>query len=245
MSMIAMPDPVIEALEGYNSTVVIVKNANEKIKERLEEILREKWSEAYDEVVEEEDIDDVDEAVKSEYLPDSKDDSFPLKSTMIIGTDLITEFSELYIQYCYGDFCDVDRACDAVEYSFAELKKEFPDIKYVGFAAFFWSDRRCGDTILFEISDGLSEEESLEMTNQIAGRMITNAVNDKSYSGGTTFIDCNEFLYKIAREYEFIDEDNKTELYDYLDEMKPYIGKEEFEKIMEIPDKCKENSEKG
>ena len=245
MSMIAMPDPIIEALEGYNSTVVIIKNANEKIKERLEEILREKWSEAYDDVVEEEDIDDVDEAVKSEYLPQSKEDSFPLKKSILDGTDLIAEFSELYIQYCYGDFCDVDHACDAVEYSFAELKKEFPDIKYVGYAAFFWSDRRCGDTILFEISDGLSEEESLEMTNQIAGRMITNAVNDKTYSGSTTFMDLSEFLYKIARECEFIDEDNKTELSDYMDEMKPYIGKEEFWKIMEILDKYKDNSEKG
>ena len=245
MEIMEMPASVTDALEGYNSTVVIVNNANEKIKNRYEEIFRERWNEAYDNVVEELDIDDVNEAVESEWLPLGKEDSFPLKGIVLDGSDLILEFSELYIQYCYGDFCDIEYSLNAFDDSFAELKEEFPEIRYVGICTFFWSDRRCGDTVYYNICDGVSNEEKLDCINQIEGRIITNAVNKKTYMGNPVFDDedDNQFLSQIKEEYEFIDEDEKENLERYFEYMRPYIGTEEYGKIAETIRKCNKESE--
>lgn len=234
-----MPESFIWALENYNSSVVVIHCSNEntsEVKEKFREILKRNWEKAYDDM--------VDEYCKGEgysednhYIPLSKEESNPL---VYLETDsfekdsIVAEFSPMLIQYCYGDFCVVYEACKAVEDSFEELKKEFPGIFYIGFAAFPWSDRRCGDVESFVITSVDSNSTAFDETiHRIVSDILAYAVNGETISGEPVDFDEDySFLSKLSEELSSLDSDDFEEIVNFLEEYYGYLDTSTFSLIV-------------
>lgn len=136
---------LVWAMENYALSTVLVQCAEEereKVKEDFKKIFEERWKQAEEDTTEEVDV-PYEEG--DGYYPGIEEGFTPLSGITDVEEGFTVRFEPILIEYCGGDFCEVQIPCDAVEKAFVELKEKHPETEYAGLIAFPWSDRRCGD----------------------------------------------------------------------------------------------------
>ena len=130
--MLNVPEPITWALESYDSSVVVIKcNGKDPVtvKENFEGIMEDIWDKTYTDFLDEYGLDEDND---NDELPLNREDSYPVVHCAVDTFDdeecVAVEFSPLYIPYCYGDFCEVSMACDAVMDAFSKLKETISEI---------------------------------------------------------------------------------------------------------------------
>lgn len=226
---------LVEALEAYNSSFVVVKCSDEQksaVKQMIKDLFFEKWCTTFQNVVE--DI-DVPYEEDDDYYPQDAESSYPLEEIFDIDEGLLLYLSPLVIYYCYGEFCYVSDPCDWLGDSLQLLKEKLPDIDYVGFVAFPWSDRRCGDVEVYSLGSVKGHEEILK---KYIGQIINFAVDNKRLFGTEDvetepwrFLDEVKDAYQTNREYET---NNNEILLRDIENLKPYLNKTVYEKLMSV-----------
>lgn len=185
-----------------------------------------------------------------EVEPDESSDYYPLGADECAPTFLINEwpstgekdarivcFGPLYIQYCYGDFCEVNGACEAIDNALAGMVEEFPDAEYVGYIQFPWSDRRCGDIVSYSV---YSDKTLVEKPHRYLGIILENAVHNKDAAGEEIpVIEGFSFLEKLKEETEGNEDWDETR--ETVEELREYLSDDTAEKIL----KCVKEGEEA
>ena len=230
---------LIWALEDLNASFIAIKSKDaENAAACFIEKAHEEMKKAFENLVEEldEDPDENDGYYPlgaDECAPEFIVNKFPAEN----GKDVrIVQFGPLYIQYCYGDFCEVNGACDAIDNAISRMAKEYPDAEYVGYIQFPWSDRRCGDIESYEI---FSDKSLTEKPHWFLGTILENAVNDK-YASGEDIPDEENFpfLEKLREEVEGNEDWDETR--ETIEALREYLSDDAAEKLLECVEEGEE-----
>lgn len=216
-------DILISACEYFAlSTILVktneVKNVNNQIIiQDYIEILNKYWERAEKETIE--DI-DVEYEEGSDYYPSIGETPLRYITELSDESGFTLRFDPILIPYCYGDFCELQYPNEALIDSIKELKTKYPDIKYIAYIAFPWSDRRCGDIDIYFLNGGLEEKDILPH--------VWNVV-DSSYTD-------EDFQEIVTCEAEGLDEDSMNVFFTNLSDAykNKYISAECFETIMNL-----------
>lgn len=144
------PTSLIWALENFPASFVEIKTANPSEAVRFfEDEFGRNRAEAYQ---------NLQESIPEEARDDK--DFFPLKSDECFtvqmnrhGDSVVAIFDPLTIPYCYGEFCELDGACQALDKTISSFKERFPDADITGYVSYPWSDRRCGDVVCYPVGE--------------------------------------------------------------------------------------------
>ena len=141
----AVSGAIVWAMENHALSTVLVTCGGEKreqVVKDFREIFGENWKQAEKDTIAEAGV-----AYEKDrgYYPGIEEGTDPVSGIDNTAEGIVVRFDPILIEYCFGDFCEVQIPCDAVEKTFVELKEKHPSIEYSGLVAFPWSDRRCGD----------------------------------------------------------------------------------------------------
>lgn len=216
----------IKCKDAENAVAYFIKKAHEEMKKAFENLVEE-----LDDELDEDD--GYYPLGADEFAPESIVNKFPEED----GKDVrIVQFGPLYIQYCYGDFCEVNGACDAIDNAISETAEEYPDAEYVGYIQFPWSDRRCGDIVSYEV---FSNKSLTEKPHWFLGTILENAVNNKYASGED--IPAEEyfsFLEKLKEEVEGNEDWDETR--ETIEALREYLSDDAAEKLLECVKEAEE-----
>ena len=200
---------LVWATEYIPLSTVFVRCGDDEAEETRDEFLEifgRKWKEAEERTAAEIGV----PIGKKGYYPTIEDVENPLDRADVVDGGFVVRFNPLLIPYCWGDFCEIQQACGAVEEAFSELreKREAP---YGGLIAFPWSDRRCGDFEEYEIgAGGVKRSEYMPFVWEA----VEEALEDR-----------DEFEERLTEEVSGIDEDELEEL---LSEIEKAASKEQL-----------------
>ena len=144
------PDALIWQLKFFPTSCIEIFTDNaETVEKDFSDIFDREWKKAFHYL--EEDLGLTYEE-DSDYFSGSPDEVYPALTKVENGKVTILLYP-LLIQYCYGEFCDLQFSDEALQETLSELRGKYPEAEISGFIAFPWSDRRCGDTCIYPIGE--------------------------------------------------------------------------------------------